>query len=82
MAPNINTPPASDTTIQNTMNKEHNIVPLPDDCVRQKCCMTPGGNTCICQGTKRRPGKKLKRFICLDWYVYCILFSFYFLIGE
>ncbi|KAF8511015.1 hypothetical protein BU17DRAFT_69817 [Hysterangium stoloniferum] len=63
--PNISTPPLNPGA-DAVVKKEHNIVPLPEICIAQRCSKMPGDKSCICKGVKRRPSKQLQKIICVN----------------
>ncbi|KAF8519493.1 hypothetical protein BU17DRAFT_65900 [Hysterangium stoloniferum] len=65
-APNICIPPFSNAEAEAIAHKEHNIVPLPEVCIAQRCRTMLGDNSCICKGVKRRPSKQVQKFICVN----------------
>ncbi|KAF8519495.1 hypothetical protein BU17DRAFT_65902 [Hysterangium stoloniferum] len=64
-APNISIPPLNPRA-EAVVKKEHNIVPLPEVCIAQRCHTMLGDNSCICKGVKRRPSKQVQKFICVN----------------
>ncbi|KAF8498382.1 hypothetical protein BU17DRAFT_72327 [Hysterangium stoloniferum] len=63
-APNICIPPFSSAGAGAVAQKEHNIVPLPEVCIAQRCRTMLGDNSCICKGVKRRLSKQVQKFMC------------------